>query len=94
MPQRAHTGAWRAKLMMVMPDTIWFVVLDSAVRSLMLLMTVIESMAATRPVKAARATEAKEKNFMMTKRGGLGNGCWRGCRKKVGRCGARWTSED
>jgi hypothetical protein len=49
----------------VMDATMSFVLDERSVRALMLLTTVVGSMAATRPVKAARATEAKEKNFMM-----------------------------
>jgi hypothetical protein len=62
---RARTGPLMRALTTVIDATMSFVLDERSVRALMLLTTVVGSMAATRPVKAARATEAKEKNFMM-----------------------------
>jgi hypothetical protein len=62
---RARTGPTKSTLMTVIDATMSFVLDERSVSALMLLTTVFGSMAATRPVKAARATEAKEKNFMM-----------------------------
>jgi hypothetical protein len=63
-----------ATLRTVIPDTIVFASLERVVTASMLVMIVAESMAETRPVKAARAMDAKEKNFMVLMREGIWGG--------------------